>query len=107
MLNLPSPPADVLWLSVISELLYITFLMVGFGLMCAELFHSSDVIDGLKLNAFAAVFTVLSGTASVHHQWMGGWAGMRRGVGRWLFVKRMLWKAKAFVSGTLLRTKDE
>ncbi|XP_029804111.1 germ cell-specific gene 1-like protein isoform X1 [Suricata suricatta] len=29
--------------------------------MCLELFHSSNVIDGLKLNAFAAVFTVLSG----------------------------------------------
>ncbi|XP_006756916.1 PREDICTED: germ cell-specific gene 1-like protein [Myotis davidii] len=29
--------------------------------MCLELFHSSSVIDGLKLNAFAAVFTVLSG----------------------------------------------
>lgn len=32
--------------------------------MCLELFHSSDVIDGLKLNAFAAVFTVLSGIRS-------------------------------------------
>lgn len=29
--------------------------------MCLELVHSSNVIDGLKLNAFAAVFTVLSG----------------------------------------------
>uniref|UniRef100_M3XKP3 GSG1 like n=2 Tax=Latimeria chalumnae TaxID=7897 RepID=M3XKP3_LATCH len=36
-------------------------LVVGFSLMCLELFHSSNVIDGLKLNAFAAVFTVLSG----------------------------------------------
>lgn len=36
-------------------------LVVGFSLMCLELFHSSSVIDGLKLNAFAAVFTVLSG----------------------------------------------
>ncbi|XP_063064156.1 germ cell-specific gene 1-like protein [Engraulis encrasicolus] len=57
----PASSREVLWLSVVSEILYITFLMVGFGLMCAELFHSSDVIDGLKLNAFAAVFTVLSG----------------------------------------------
>ncbi|KAL2086858.1 hypothetical protein ACEWY4_017917 [Coilia grayii] len=56
-----SSHSEVLWLSVVSEILYITFLMVGFGLMCAELFHSSDVIDGLKLNAFAAIFTVLSG----------------------------------------------
>nr|XP_020037566.1 germ cell-specific gene 1-like protein [Castor canadensis] len=29
--------------------------------MCLELLHSSSIIDGLKLNAFAAVFTVLSG----------------------------------------------
>uniref|UniRef100_A0A4W3IGM4 Germ cell-specific gene 1-like protein n=1 Tax=Callorhinchus milii TaxID=7868 RepID=A0A4W3IGM4_CALMI len=53
--------AGVLWLSVISEVLYIVLLVVGFSLMCLELFHSSNVIDGLKLNAFAAVFTVLSG----------------------------------------------
>lgn len=53
--------AGVLWLSVVSEVLYILLLVVGFSLMCLELFHSSSVIDGLKLNAFAAVFTVLSG----------------------------------------------
>jgi hypothetical protein len=35
--------------------------MVGFSLMCLELVHSSNIIDGLKLNAFAAIFTVLSG----------------------------------------------
>lgn len=55
--------AGVLWLSVVSEVLYILLLVVGFSLMCLELFHSSSVIDGLKLNAFAAVFTVLSGKA--------------------------------------------
>lgn len=54
-------PAGVLWLSVVSEVLYILLLVVGFSLMCLELFQSSNVIDGLKLNAFAAVFTVLSG----------------------------------------------
>lgn len=53
--------AGVLWLSVVSEVLYILLLVVGFSLMCLELFHSNNVIDGLKLNAFAAVFTVLSG----------------------------------------------
>lgn len=58
----PSRPG-VLWLSVVSEVLYILLLVVGFSLMCLELFHSSNVIDGLKLNAFAAVFTVLSGKA--------------------------------------------
>lgn len=48
---------------MVSEVLYILLLVVGFSLMCLELFHSSNVIDGLKLNAFAAVFTVLSGKA--------------------------------------------
>ncbi|XP_058510070.1 germ cell-specific gene 1-like protein [Solea solea] len=57
----PASERGVLWLSVVSEVLYILLLVVGFSLMCLELFHSSDVIDGLKLNAFAAVFTVLSG----------------------------------------------
>ncbi|XP_054549754.1 germ cell-specific gene 1-like protein isoform X2 [Talpa occidentalis] len=57
----PASEKGVLWLSVVSEVLYILLLVVGFSLMCLELFHSSSVIDGLKLNAFAAVFTVLSG----------------------------------------------
>nr|XP_006124616.1 germ cell-specific gene 1-like protein isoform X1 [Pelodiscus sinensis] len=57
----PASEKGVLWLSVVSEVLYIALLVVGFSLMCLELFHSSNVIDGLKLNAFAAVFTVLSG----------------------------------------------
>ncbi|PNI23971.1 GSG1L isoform 5, partial [Pan troglodytes] len=56
----PASEKGVLWLSVVSEVLYILLLVVGFSLMCLELFHSSNVIDGLKLNAFAAVFTVLS-----------------------------------------------
>lgn len=46
---------------MVSEVLYILLLVVGFSLMCLELVHSSSIIDGLKLNAFAAVFTVLSG----------------------------------------------
>ncbi|XP_056263120.1 germ cell-specific gene 1-like protein [Pseudoliparis swirei] len=57
----PASERGVLWLSVVSEVLYILLLLVGFSLMCLELFHSSNVIDGLKLNAFAAIFTVLSG----------------------------------------------
>ncbi|XP_006637230.2 germ cell-specific gene 1-like protein [Lepisosteus oculatus] len=57
----PASERGVLWLSVVSEVLYIMLLVVGFSLMCLELFHSSNMIDGLKLNAFAAVFTVLSG----------------------------------------------
>ncbi|XP_053706707.1 germ cell-specific gene 1-like protein [Synchiropus splendidus] len=57
----PASERGVLWLSVVSEILFIVLLVVGFSLMCLDLFHSSNVIDGLKLNAFAAIFTVLSG----------------------------------------------
>ncbi|CAG03325.1 unnamed protein product [Tetraodon nigroviridis] len=57
----PASEKGMLWLSLVSEMLYIFLLLVGFSLMCLELVHSSNVIDGLKLNAFAAVFTVLSG----------------------------------------------
>nr|XP_046168913.1 germ cell-specific gene 1-like protein [Oncorhynchus gorbuscha] len=59
----PASERGVLWLSVVSEMLYIVLLIVGFSLMCLELVHSStsNMIDGLKLNAFAAIFTVLSG----------------------------------------------
>uniref|UniRef100_A0A8D0BPB7 Germ cell-specific gene 1-like protein n=1 Tax=Salvator merianae TaxID=96440 RepID=A0A8D0BPB7_SALMN len=57
----PASEKGVLWLSVVSEVLYILLLVVGFSLMCLELLHSRNVMDGLKLNAFAAVFTVLSG----------------------------------------------
>ncbi|KAF3843977.1 hypothetical protein F7725_016025 [Dissostichus mawsoni] len=57
----PASEKGMLWLSLVSEMLYIVLLLVGFSLMCLDLVHSSNVIDGLKLNAFAAVFTVLSG----------------------------------------------
>ncbi|CAI9604341.1 unnamed protein product [Staurois parvus] len=57
----PESEKGVLWLSVISEFLYIILLSLGFLLMCLELFTSSNFIDGLKINAFAAVITVLSG----------------------------------------------
>ncbi|XP_048349826.1 germ cell-specific gene 1-like protein [Sphaerodactylus townsendi] len=57
----PASERGVLWLSVASEVLYIALLVVGFSLMCLELARSNNLIDGLKLNAFAAVFTVLSG----------------------------------------------
>lgn len=54
---------------MVSEVLYILLLVVGFSLMCVELVRSSNVIDGLKLNAFAAVFTVLSGKGEGPGPW--------------------------------------
>ncbi|CAM2104153.1 unnamed protein product [Caretta caretta] len=59
-----TPPADrgVLWLSIVAELLYIILLLTGATLMSIEVCYYTTVIDGLKLNAFAAIFTVLAGT---------------------------------------------
>uniref|UniRef100_UPI00358E938E germ cell-specific gene 1-like protein n=1 Tax=Myxine glutinosa TaxID=7769 RepID=UPI00358E938E len=57
----PASEKGVLLLSMVSETLYLALLAVGFGLMCMERCRATNVIEGLKLNAFAAVFTVLSG----------------------------------------------
>ncbi|KAG9350273.1 hypothetical protein JZ751_026627 [Albula glossodonta] len=51
----------VLWLCIVAECLYIVLLSTGGILMSIEVCHYGNVIDGLKLNAFAAIFTVLSG----------------------------------------------
>ncbi|NWU88983.1 GSG1L protein, partial [Upupa epops] len=58
-----TPAADrgVLWLSIISELLYIILLLTGAILMAVEMCYYSTVIDRLKINAFSAVVTVLAG----------------------------------------------
>lgn len=57
----PTSPAGVLWLCIVAECLYILLLATGGLLMLIEVCHLGNVIDGLKLNAFAAIFTVLSG----------------------------------------------
>ncbi|KAG7281326.1 hypothetical protein CRUP_023477, partial [Coryphaenoides rupestris] len=51
----------VLWLCIVAECLYILLLATGGILMSIEVCQIGNVIDGLKLNAFAAIFTVLSG----------------------------------------------
>uniref|UniRef100_A0A8D2IKT7 Germ cell-specific gene 1-like protein n=1 Tax=Varanus komodoensis TaxID=61221 RepID=A0A8D2IKT7_VARKO len=57
----PLAALGVLWLSIAAELLYITLLLMGVSLMLIEICHSIGILDGLKLNAFAAIFTVLAG----------------------------------------------
>ncbi|XP_006635169.1 germ cell-specific gene 1-like protein [Lepisosteus oculatus] len=57
----PSHERGVLWLCIVAECLYIALLVTGGILMSIEICHYANVIDGLKLNAFAAIFTVLSG----------------------------------------------
>ncbi|KAK6301793.1 germ cell-specific gene 1-like protein [Coregonus clupeaformis] len=57
----PSHERGVLWLCIVAECLYILLLATGGMLMSIEACHLGNVIDGLKLNAFAAIFTVLSG----------------------------------------------
>lgn len=51
----------MLWLSVISEFTYIGLLGMGFLLMCLEVMCSHKEMHALKINAFAAICTVLSG----------------------------------------------
>ncbi|MEQ2314342.1 hypothetical protein AMECASPLE_011110 [Ameca splendens] len=57
----PANERGVLWLCIVAECLYILLLATGGILMSLEVCHIGNVIDGLKLNAFAAIFTVLSG----------------------------------------------
>ncbi|XP_029559278.1 germ cell-specific gene 1-like protein [Salmo trutta] len=57
----PSHERGVLWLCIVAECLYILLLATGGILMSIEACHLGNVINGLKLNAFAAMFTVLSG----------------------------------------------
>ncbi|KFV75779.1 Germ cell-specific 1, partial [Struthio camelus australis] len=53
--------AGILWLSLGSEMLYISLLLISFILLVVEMLHTGNPVCGLKLNAFAAVSSVLSG----------------------------------------------
>ncbi|XP_075867855.1 germ cell-specific gene 1-like protein [Nelusetta ayraudi] len=59
----PGETQGVLWLSVISEFMYIGLLAMGFLLMCVEsiCLCAKRELNALKINAFAAMCTVLSG----------------------------------------------
>ncbi|XP_025902787.1 germ cell-specific gene 1-like protein 2 [Nothoprocta perdicaria] len=58
-----TPPTDrgVLWLSIVAEILYIILLLAGAILMSTEVCYYTTGIDGLKINAFSAIITVLAG----------------------------------------------
>lgn len=60
------PPAGVLWFSVISEFMYIGLLAMGFLLMCVEAMClcAKKEMSSLKINAYAAMCTILSGENS-------------------------------------------
>ncbi|KAG8436467.1 hypothetical protein GDO86_007527 [Hymenochirus boettgeri] len=51
----------ILWLSLGSELAYISLLILSFGLLLLEIFYTGNPVNGMKINAFAAVTSVLSG----------------------------------------------
>uniref|UniRef100_A0A3B4U424 Si:ch211-149k23.9 n=1 Tax=Seriola dumerili TaxID=41447 RepID=A0A3B4U424_SERDU len=59
--------SDVLWLSVISEFTYIGLLGMGFLLMWLEVLCSHKEMHSLKINAYAAICTVLSLLGMVAH----------------------------------------
>ena len=57
----PHLSPGVLWLCIVAELLYVTLLFMGGILMTVEQCPCFSVMNKLKLNAFAAMFTALSG----------------------------------------------
>ncbi|TKS82181.1 Germ cell-specific gene 1-like protein [Collichthys lucidus] len=57
----PGETQGVLWLSVVSEFTYIGLLGMGFLLMWLEVLCSKKEMHSLKINAYAAICTVLSG----------------------------------------------
>ncbi|KAJ8389433.1 hypothetical protein AAFF_G00119710 [Aldrovandia affinis] len=59
----PGETQGVLWLSVVSEFMYISLLAMGFLLMWVEVLCACahKEMHALKINAFAAICTVLSG----------------------------------------------
>lgn len=59
--------AGVLWLSVVSEFTYIGLLGMGFLLMWLEVLCSHKEMHALKINAYAAICTVLSGEPDPPH----------------------------------------
>ncbi|XP_016145242.1 germ cell-specific gene 1-like protein [Sinocyclocheilus grahami] len=57
----PGETHGVLWLSMIAEFMYISLLGMGFLLMWVEVLCAHKEMHALKINAFAAICTVLSG----------------------------------------------
>ncbi|XP_072550412.1 germ cell-specific gene 1-like protein [Salminus brasiliensis] len=57
----PDHERGVLWLCIVGECLYISLLFTGGTLMAVEMCHCCNMMNRLKLNAFAALFTALSG----------------------------------------------
>ncbi|XP_018589854.1 germ cell-specific gene 1-like protein [Scleropages formosus] len=57
----PEDERGILWLCILAECLYINLLLVGGLLMFTEIFHCYQNMKSLKINAFAALCTVLSG----------------------------------------------
>ncbi|KAL2101660.1 hypothetical protein ACEWY4_003421 [Coilia grayii] len=57
----PERERGVLWLCIIAECLYISLMSIGGALMWTEVFHCCNMMTRLKINAFAALCTALSG----------------------------------------------
>ncbi|XP_068785285.1 germ cell-specific gene 1-like protein [Struthio camelus] len=57
----PESEKGVLWLAVVAEFLHVAFLSAGVLLLALELAAAGTFLGALKINAFAAVVTVLAG----------------------------------------------
>lgn len=55
--------SGVLWLCIVAECLYIVLLFTGGAMMVIEMCPCFNLINRLKLNAFAALCTALSGNS--------------------------------------------
>uniref|UniRef100_A0A3P8WNX4 Germ cell-specific gene 1-like protein n=1 Tax=Cynoglossus semilaevis TaxID=244447 RepID=A0A3P8WNX4_CYNSE len=66
-IDLTPVETQVLWLSLVSEFMYIGLLGMGFLLMWLEVLCFSKEMNSLKINAFAAICTVLSLMGMVAH----------------------------------------
>ena len=64
-LPLRSVFTGVLWLCIVAETLYLTLLFTGGALMTLEQCPCFSIMNKLKLSAFAALCTALSGNALV------------------------------------------
>lgn len=59
--------SGVLWLCVVAESLYLSLLFIGGCMMILEQCPCFSIMNKLKLSAFAAMLTALSGSCAASH----------------------------------------
>lgn len=71
-------------------MLYISLLLISFILLMVEILHTGNPVCGMKLNAFAAVSSVLSGKCITvvleSQQWRACFSTQGRSILLWLLL---------------------